>query len=122
MAANDYTRVVQGAQVTTYSFCAGDATRLLGHELELGEPLSSEVVDNSKSRHPPGIPSLVLRNSSAVVDTNIGTIDVAIILFGDPSHNANASYNYGTAAGDGVSLRRNPNPQGAGGFILLTIY
>jgi hypothetical protein len=74
MVANDYTRVAQGSHVTAYSFCADDSTTLEGHELELEEPLSSEIVENSnKSLRPNGVHSLQSRNSSAVVDADLST-------------------------------------------------
>jgi acetylxylan esterase len=67
----------QGAQITMDAFCGGSGGLGGGGDLE---PLASNVVN-------PNV--------------------VAIVLFGDPSHVANTTYDKGTSKNDGIFSRRN---------------
>ncbi|CAM1504405.1 Fc.00g019960.m01.CDS01 [Cosmosporella sp. VM-42] len=77
--------------------CPSTKLVLLGYSQ--GAHVTADVVCGASE---PGFPATVPMGPSAT-----GKIS-AIILMGDPSHVANASYNEGTSHHDGIFMRRNP--------------
>lgn len=82
----------QGAQVATNTFCGGG-----GSGFGDDDALPENLVEDHGMLHK-------LRREEKILTPTVA----AIILFGDPSHVANATYNKGTADNNGVRLLKLP--------------